>query len=328
MRQSIMRRVFAIALPFLALACTPVGPEPKTLEPAKIEAAPTVELAPTVPDEPEEPVDPKSQPRLEVVARTLSPEELDESEGLCPFEVRQHAFPAISKDGTTLVAALTIGMNRVNAETYLELSWFDINKPHTDEPRIVSVYNHGGAEMWPKDPPDCDVAITRVRDQVAALNRELATHTWRALEPLEVLYSKPDSPLQRVPEEIVNVDELLTSLPAADRPLEVFYNGGHFIARVRALRVVQKTPRPDWQQFGDEFCATAPQISAIMFHRATKLGLVSYNYNNSGCLCDGRSRFGRIELSGELLAEAELRSNDKYLAAFDAAMAAYEAGVE
>jgi hypothetical protein len=40
-----------------------------------------------------------------------------------PVQVQHSAFPAISDDGTTLVAAQTIVFDRVSAEELVELTW-------------------------------------------------------------------------------------------------------------------------------------------------------------------------------------------------------------
>src|SRR5690606_35193770 len=113
--------------------------------------------------------------------------------------------------------------------------------------------------------------------------------------------------------ELAALDGVPASLPGADRPVEVFYRNGHFIARVRGVRVLQSTPRPEWRQFDDEFCTTSAQIEMVYFDRPTRLALVHYNYSNGGCLCDDRHYPARIELSAELLAEAERRSLTRFV---------------
>jgi hypothetical protein len=271
-------------LPLLVLACTSGGPEPQSFELAEL--APTFEAHAGFEHQPERKrlVPPKptpkpysGRPQLEVVARNdVTPEH----DGLCPYDVEHRGFPAISEDGTTLVQAYEfIPNNADELDSKLELTWLD-----AAEVRIELVYDPSEDEA--ADAPGCDVLAVRMRKKVAAINEELDAHSWRRLEPLDVDFSE---------------------LSDNDRPLEVFYHQGHFIGRIRGVRVLQDTPRPEWRLLGDrtEFCGRDAQISAIDFDPATRLALVHYNYGTGSCLCDERSHFGRIELSPELLAAAE-----------------------
>lgn len=331
MRRSVMRRACCLSFPLLLLfACTP---EPETTHPLEDPVTavgdPTTEPEPTpattttiveVSPEPAQPVvDPTTQPRLEVVSRKLDDERREI--GLCPFEVRYHAFPAISADDdTTLVAAQTAELIRAVQEDFIELTWLG-----ADTTRIVPVYNHGAAERFPEEETNCKDTRARLDEQVAALNSELAAHTWRPLEALDVLYSNPGwSEANRLfPDglELVDLDAVLTGLPRAHRPIEVYYHAGHFIARVRDIEVLQKTPRPEWQDSTSEFCGPTTFISSVALDRETGHALVQYNFDaEGGCLCDDPHRFGRIELSPELLAAAEQRSMKHFWAAYELAM--------
>lgn len=326
-RRSVMRTGCKVTFPLaLLLACRP---ESGTTQPTEAPSttttatAPTAEVAPTFVDVPPEPtrpaVDPSTQPRLEVVSRELDEEQREL--GVCPFEVLYHAFPAISADDdTTLVAAQTAELSRVPKEYFVQLTWLGV-----DEIRTVPVYNHGEAEPHPQELPTCKDTRARLDEQVAALNTELAAHTWRPLETLDALYSKPGwAEAHRLfPDggELVDRDAVLAGLPGVDRPIEVYYHGGYFIARVRDLKVLQKTARPEWRETYNEFCGTETFISSVEFDRATMQALVRYNFDESGgCLCDDPNAFGRIELSAELLAAAEQRSMKTFWAAYELAM--------
>jgi hypothetical protein len=324
-RRSVVRRVCRVFPILLLLACRPEsGTTQPSPAPATVVAAPAFAPASTiveVPPEPAQPiVDPSTQPRLEVVSRKLDSEQREM--GVCPFEVRYLAFPAISADDdTTLVAAQTAELSRVPKEYFVQLTWLGV-----DETRIVPVYNHGAAEPFPEEEtPNCKDTRERLDAQVAALNTELASHTWRPLEALEGLYSKPGwAEAHRLfPDggELVDRDQVLAGLPRADRPIEILYHGGHFIARVRDFEVLQKTARPEWSQTYNEFCGVKTFISAVDFDRATGHALVRYNFDeDGGCLCDDPNAFGRIELSPELLAAAEQRSMKQFWAAYELAM--------
>jgi hypothetical protein len=123
---------------------------------------------------------------------------------------------------------------------------------------------------------------------------------------------------------------VLAGLRGADRPVEVYYHAEHFMARVRDLKVLQKTPRPKWRhsQYNNEFCGEQVLVSGIEFDRATGLAVVSYNFDSEGgCLCDDPGSFGRIELSAELLAEVEIRSTEKFMTAYARAAKDAEEGI-
>lgn len=346
MRRSVMRRVCEIALPVLILACTPTGPEPastKTAEaepetakvepenvgpenvgPEKIQpekpekAEPAQEPEPFEWEKPEPPIDPNAQPKFDVVARELSD---DPDEGMCPFEVVPYGFPAISEDGAMLVDAQVDKLSRAEMDTYIELTWHA-----ADGVRLVQVRNPREEQPNPNeelpenaDLDDCNDSLVKVRAEVAALNEELSSRKWRQLERLDVLYSRPGIG-HGVWSELVDTDEVVEGLAGADRPLEVLYHNGYFIARVAGLRVLQKTSQPQWRQPEDEFCTSDGQIHAMKVDRASKLALVYYNFSTGGCLCDERTHVGRIELTPEVFAEAETRSTAKFMAAFELAM--------
>ncbi len=324
MRRSVMRRVSEIAFLVLLGACTPVASEAPTSGPTG--AASGVESGPAEPGaQPVEvqevgraPVGP--QPQLEVVAHEFTEERLEM--GLCPYQIQPRAMPAISEDGTTLLAAKIV--DYWPDHVYLELTWIDV-----EGTRVEKLPNGRGEDET------CDAATKLVREKVDALNAKLASQTWRALEPLDVLYSKPGihAVRERLPGggELAGLDEVLESLPVADRPIEVFYHGGHFMARVRDVKVLQKTPQPDWPKawyregFTDEGCEREVLISAVSFDRATGIGVVDYNFDlEGGDLCNDPGRFVRVELSPELIAEADRRSNEKFMSAMRAAVAEYQ----
>lgn len=312
-----MRRVCEVALLGLVLACTDGGPEPDSWE--LVEADPSIEAHAGFQHQPERArlVDPNSQPRLELVARDYDLE----VDGLCPFAVETRGFPAISEDGTTLVDAYGYTPNNSDhVDARMELTWLDV-----DRTRVDFVYNRSDHYPEAEDFPGCDAVLKGVRKQVAKLNTKLASRSWRSLESLDAFYSAPG--FLRSQERLDWApDEVMASLAGADRPIEVYFRNGHFIARVRGLRVLQDTPRPEWRLLEDEFCKTEAQIHAIDFDRATRLALVRYNYDSGACLCDGRDYVGRIELSAELLDAATQRSTAKFVAGNLEHIAAEEAG--
>jgi hypothetical protein len=284
-----------------------VAPEAVTPEAVAPEVTP-VEVAPIVTPPHDGP------PRLEVVVREVAPEDKDE---LCPYLVEARGLPAISEDGTTLLAAYANFDGRSEFKDNLELTWLDVANS-----RIEQAYVH----ERPRDDretelsEDCKKSEALTRERVEQLNAELHTRKWRGLETLDALYSKPGSAqaLEQFAayDGSMYVDEVLEKLAAADRPLEVYYHVGHLIGRVRGMKVLQDTVLPDYRQHENEFCDTAPNIAAIHFDRATKLAVMKYNHHEEGCLCDEYSYFARIELSPELIAEADQRKSTKFRSAY------------
>jgi hypothetical protein len=298
-------------------------PQPEEVVPE----VPPVEVAPIVTP----PYD--GPPRLEVVAREVSAEEtLD----LCPYKVDAHGFPAISEDGATLIGAYVWFDGRDQFKDYLELTWVDAITT-----RVEQVYAHEEAQKaaeeqqaaegeeaapWNEEAEFkrvCKESEARTRKRAEQLNAELRARKWRGLEVLDALYSKPGSAqaleqfgFMEIEGASETVDEVIQKLVATDRPLEVYYHAGHFIGRVRGTKVLQDTVLPDYRQHENEFCDTAPNIAAIHFDPATKVALMTYNHHEEGCLCDDHSYFARIELSPELLAEADLRKTTKFRSAY------------
>jgi hypothetical protein len=330
-----MCKVYGIAIPVvLFLACTPTKPEPKEAVPAEAEAAPPAKAEPEeseAPEQPKQPIDTAPSPTFEVVER--KPEgELDFG---CPFEIVSRGFPAGSEDGTALVET-----QGVFESPCTELTWYE-----ADEDRVTVICNEALESNPDSDAPTCEDQLADARKRVATLNAELASKTWRPLEPLDALFSRPGPAFEMdwfginpwSPLDSLDIDEVLASIPAADRPLEIYYAGGRFIARIKGVKVLQDTPLPQWQKQeppppeddgeNDPCVSPPPQIFALQFDRATNLALVYYNHNMAeSCVCDDYREYARrIELAPEVLVEAETRSNDKFMAALKVAVAKVEA---
>ena len=350
MRDNGVRTVIKLALVSLVVACTDgrvdspppsetataaakpeVGPEVFSTPPAELGpeavAKPEVvdpELLPSEPGEcpqvPETSTVPApavpsydGPPQLEVVVADFG-----ETNGVvCPFDVEARGFPIISDDGSTLVDASAFrGSVQVEGEKAMRLTWFE----GADDVRVNQVY-----PTLVEDPPDhgeplgpyCKPVEARVRERVAQLNAELDARSWRRLEALDALYSNPGIASSMSVNDGLSgeyVDEVITCLAAADRPIEVYYRNGHLIARIRGIRVLQDLERPEWRQRATEFCTSDAQIEALEFDRATKQALVRFNYFDGGCLCENGVQVRRIELSPELFAEIDQRSMAKFMA--------------
>lgn len=296
-----MRRVCELALLALCLACTDGGPSPASFE--LVESEPRFEAHAGFEYQPERErlIDPASQPRLELVAREVDPE----SEA-CPYDVVARGFPAVTEDGTTLVDVSSHGAPNGDFDDglELELTWLD-----PDATRVDQIYARDD-----DDRDGCEQARQLAGLRVATLNARLARHAWSPLERLDAFYSQPGW-LEYHGNLTGEEDEALATLTGEQRPVEVFYRNGHFIARVRAMKVLQDVPRPKWQQHDDEFCLTDAQISSVEFDPRTKVALVRYNYSSGGCLCDDRGYVARIELTDAVVAEAARRSTKRLVEA-------------
>jgi hypothetical protein len=298
-----MRRVCEVALLGLGLACTDGGPNPASFELAELEleleAYAEFEHQPEL----ERVIDPASQPRLELVYV-----EVDPDSGLCPYGVEARGFPAIAEDQPLVVEAYGfVPGNADSDQEQMDLRW--LNTDGTLDEEIYwrgDDFTHG-----------CKQSIQQVGDRVAELNARLANHTWRPLEALDAFYSQPGFVGWNM--EFTGVeDQALASLTSDNRPIEVFYRNGHLIARVRGIKVLQVTPRPDWRDPKDEFCDPDAQIHRVLIDRATKLAVVRYNHHNGGCLCDDHEHLSIVELSDAWLAEIDRRSTAAFIAAQDA----------
>lgn len=308
MRRSTMRRVCnlsprrcAALLALVLTACTDGGPEPEIFELAEVE--PTFEAHAGFEHQPERErvVDPNSQPRLELVTRNFDPEE-----GICPYDVESRGFPAVDEHGTLVeVSARGLPTRDFYDGVEMVVSWLDADGIRPD--RVYARDDELGGDST------CDEIIAQIRERVDAINAKLARQTWRSLERLDAFYSAAG--MAYMNPEFDSADEVLASLPGADRPVEIYYGNGQLIARIRGMKVLQTEPRPQWRQTDNEFCTTDPQIYALEFDRATQVALVRYNYISGGCLCDDLEYVARIEMSAELFAAAEQRSTAEFVAA-------------
>ncbi len=295
----------------IALACTDGGPAPARWDPP--EPAPSVTAHAGFSHEPERErvVDPRSQPRLEFFDVVDDELDLEPTEyEVCPYRVRWRGFPAIREaDGALLDAELYRSPNADDSDERVELRWFG-----ADATRVETIYDRRVDRPRDGSPgPSCELAGERARTRVEQINAELAQGVWRPLARMDALFPAPGFPIAHA-EGYGHEDEIIAGLAGVDRPVEVYYANGRLIAKVRQLKVLQDTPKPEWRRPDAEFCAKDPQIFAVDFDRASGLGLVRYNFSTGGCLCDDREIAARVELSPAWLTELEQRSTAALLA--------------
>ncbi len=243
-----------------------------------------------VPDAAAQPVDPDSQPRLVL--------ELDDEprEGFCPYRVEARNFPAIDVEGTMLLRADARQPGASDGED--ERMWLTYVVPDQDQ-RTQSVYDRGDDFDHRDGTSHCDAAIAKLRDDVDAINTDLATRTWRPLERLDV-----------VPSDAYFWDDTsaaIEALPLDQRPVEVIYRGGNFVARVRQAKVLLELARPHWQLEDDPFCSSNPKVNDIAVDRLSQLALVSYDHQTGACLCYADEYVDVVRLPSALLDEVDRR---------------------
>lgn len=275
-------------------ACTgPLDPESFELPESEIAQAPVLPSWEHQPDAAPMPVDPDGQPRL--VLR-LGPVH-DDAESFCPYDVEPVNFPAVDVEGTTLIhVGAHVDGNSDGEDEYMLLSWLAPEQ----QTRVQTVFDRGDDFDWSRDIDRCDEAIAALQDQVEQINAELAEHTWRPLERLDVVgtdsYFDWDS----------GVSETIDALPLDQRPVEILYRGTQFIARVRQAKVLFRVDRPSWQS-EDEFCSRSPNMNRIEIDRPTGLALVSFDHSSGGCLCDDHEYVDALQLPAELVHEVDRR---------------------
>ncbi len=224
-------------------------------------------------------------PRLELVERPRSsPSEMV----VCPFTVEAYGFPAVSADGSTIVTASAYAPGNADIDAELmELRWLGVDQ------RVDSIYDRSEHDA-------CERARDQVEARVAELQDVLDRQRWRPLEPLDVY----------APDAHWSAEELALDVKALapdERPVEVYYSKGWFIARVPGVKLLDKQARLDWQQSDNEFCDKSPHISELWVDRHTRRAMVSYNYANGGCLCDENEHQSAFVISQAVIDEVDER---------------------
>ncbi|KIG18663.1 hypothetical protein DB30_07678 [Enhygromyxa salina] len=289
-----MPQCLAVAIALASFACTEAGLTPDSFE--LDEDAPLLEAHAGYEHQPEAPAalpDPSVQPQLWLRRVALS--EYERELELCPYLVESRGFPAISADGSTIVtlALGPIGNGEADIET-LYVKRFDFDEALGE--RTDLIYDRGTDHPWKDDFAGCEASIAAVLATVQRLDAELGEQDWRPLEPLPVVISDPDN-VELSP----YVDQAMDHLAPSERPVELRYHAGSFIARIRGVEVLQRTPRPEWRQWSDEFSDNSPHLEAVQVDRVTGRALVSFNYSNHGCLSDDATYFSAIELAPAVL---------------------------
>jgi hypothetical protein len=289
------------ALLLLALAGCAAPPEPDviTLEQPLV-ARLSFPSWQALPDRPREPDPP---PRLEVIEPAP-----DEDRRACPYEVVAHEFPAISSDGAQLVDVAfethdpyaDDGMGR-----YLQLIVLE-----PDRQRVELVFDHSQERPW-EDPSACEKGLARTRRTVARINRELARTSWRTLSKLE-LHDATDIRAWSPEQEALRVEaetELLR-LPIAERPVEMLFDDGELVFRVRDGEEFLREQHPDWINKNSEYCSELPVFAPVMIDRTSGTALLRFGYEDLvSCVCSDEQRFARIQLPAALLTAVDRRSS-------------------
>lgn len=243
-----------------------------------------------VPDAAAQPVDPDSQPRL------LLKLDVEPREGFCPYQVEARNFPAIDVESTTLLRVEARQPGASDGED--ERMWLTYVVPDQDQ-RTQGVYDRGDDFDHLYGTSHCDAAIAKLRADLDAINTDLATRTWRPLEQLDVVasdaYFRDDTSVE------------IEALPLDQRPVEVIYRGGNFVARVRQAKVLLELARPHWQLGDDPFCSSNPRVNDVAVDRLSQLALVSYDHQTGACMCYADEYVDVVRLPSALLDEVDRR---------------------
>lgn len=300
MRRAAVRSLVPLcSLTSLLLACT--GPlEAECIELAEQPAMPEPALPSWShqPDAAPPPVDPAGQPHLELV---LEPAHDMHPNSVCNYVVEPRGFPAIDVAGTTLIDVdAHVDSNSDGEDEYMLLSRFTPGQA----PREQLVYDRGDDFDYDATAgtttSHCDAALERLREDVDAINTELAGTTWRGLERLDV----------------VGIDAYeghgqawaarIEALPPDQRPVEILYRDDHFIARVRKVEVLAEIERPQWQG-RQPLCSRMPKMTGVAVDRASGLALVEFDHYDGACMCPMHEYVDLVQLPNALLAEVDRR---------------------
>ncbi|MFO0635520.1 MAG: hypothetical protein U0168_21980 [Nannocystaceae bacterium] len=196
-------------------------------------------------------------------------------QGDCGIEVHAIGLPAVATDGDRFVYL----QRRDSAGA-------DFGGPITVElrdrdegnPESLAVYDESFDENVEHPPRrSCRVRRAEVTARIAAINERLATG-FRPLQRVAVQWPWRIDGAPELPEPAASGHE---------RPLEALYHGGHFVARVRGVTVVQSSPsgwrRGDPEQTLD---AVEPTVLALYHDAATGLGLAELSYESGSCMSD------------------------------------------
>lgn len=323
-----------MAMVLLASACTarPAEEQPPEVADAQMAAGGSA-VFPGVAGpgpEPEREPEPEPKPEPEVVPGPMNvtprivvtalDAELDVYTAMdCPFGVAAEGFPAISADGATVVRhRIEASSGSEGEDDQFSVDWVDITGgtgSAVDE--VDEVYDAWKITQAIEDDPEaCATFHREIRRKAKAVNTRLAAQTWRPMPRLDVY----------VPDVNGEYDAGTWAEPstvdAKTRPVEVVWQRGRIIARVRRVKVLFDESAPWFNEGGREPtddgawdpesynpCEYEPVLSTVRGDAATGLLMITYDHDRpeTSCMCAGFEYVEYMTVGPEFFAQIERR---------------------
>jgi hypothetical protein len=216
----------------------------------------------------------------------------------CGLDVEAHGWPAMRADG----GGFAFVNHPISAGADIEEQPFTIDTEGTSGSAVARDLVYDGATIqaathgaWGAA---CDAARRDITARIEAINAKFAS--WR--------------PMTRVPvQDPWRIDGgPALPQPTADlhrRPVEALYHGGHFVARVPGVKVLQSIPMP-WR--GEEptqtMGASDPTIMALYVDPPTGFAVAELSYESASCMSDPTIITRPVAVAPEVLTEAAARA--------------------
>lgn len=219
--------------------------------------------------------------------------------GPCSFGVVERGLPAIDREAERVVNLEFEGAQGPSDwdTSVVALVWRDF-----DDNVVAREQVYDSEALAPGDPYDaprvyCARARKRIEQRLPALNAALDA------APLVPMISQP-----------VQLDALYANTPplsprASERPVELRYNSGQLIARVRGVDVLARVSHPDWQGEHGMLDAYNPNIIGLYADRETGVAVVERSYESASCMSDTQTYAGVTRLPEAVLTEIERRQH-------------------
>lgn len=218
----------------------------------------------------------------------------------CDDTVIAEGFPAMRDDGQVYVVAIDEidAGSDIGGRTVVQ--WRNV----ADDGVVTANKVYDGEDTYALTESDPEHGCTRARARIAKvlrpLNEGLATG-WRSLIAMPVQLPAPPSWDGEPPAPARRL---------AERPVDVLYRNGYFIARVQDAKVLQKLVKTEWLGTDPEYSLDAyePTIMGLFRDPATGFAVAMLSYETGSCMSDPTLYPQPIALAPEVVAEAERRA--------------------
>jgi hypothetical protein len=178
-------------------------------------------------------------------------------------------FPAISDDGTTVVAPNANHLQLSYTPGTMGVQWHDVASGRiTRSEPIVTADETADETFDEEDARACSRVARRIRRRAHAANMALANEHWRTMEPLPVAFVDPSAPETARTGYLVDV-------PPGDRTVQLVALHDEHVVRIPGVDVLERHPLPTGEPF------------AVFGDRATgTVVLVTSACVGDSCTCD------------------------------------------